>query len=144
MKQGAPIYCADIIARYGGPKGPIVLVERLGSIRGLALPGGKQEKDELLSETARREFREETGLALSIEGVLGTYAEGTRDPRGHYVSTVFVGKAIGVQRDESEKTRVLLLEKGEVLERRNEFVLDHFLILTNYFEGTEGGVSWRL
>ena len=55
-----PIYCADVVARYGN--GRIVIVDRLSSMKGFALPGGKQEGSELLSETAIREFREETGL----------------------------------------------------------------------------------
>ncbi len=134
MRRNGLVYCADVIARYGSSTGPFVLIERLGSVKGLALPGGKQEDGELLSETAKRELLEETGLIFTIEEVLGTYAEEDRDPRGHYASTVFIGSAQGAVRDESEKTRVLLLEEKEILKRRNEFVFDHFKILLNYFE----------
>lgn len=126
------IYCADVIARLGGPSGPLVLVERLGSAKGIALPGGKQDSGELLSDTARRELSEETGLSLSIEGVLATSAKPGRDRRGDYVSTVFVGTAHGTPQNEPGKTRVLLLTQEDALARRNEFVFDHFDLLSRY------------
>lgn len=125
------IYCADVIARHA-PTGTLVLVERLGSMKGLAFPGGKHERGELLSETARREFFEETGLSLVIHGVLATCAQPGRDARGHYVSTVFLGEASGMPRDEEHKTRVLLLTEEEALARKNDFAFDHFDLLVQY------------
>lgn len=126
------VYCADVIARLNEPSGPFVLVERLSSQKGIALPGGKQEPGETLSDTACREFFEETGLTLTITEVLTTEAEEGRDPRGRYVSTVFLGYAEGTVRDEPGKTRVLLLTQQEVFEREREFVFDHFKILSDY------------
>jgi len=52
------------------------------SMTGLALPGGKQNPGETLSQPAQREFLEETGLLLTIEKTLETRAEEGRDPRG--------------------------------------------------------------
>ena len=128
------IYCADVIARLPGSHGPFVIVERLGSVQGLALPGGKQEPGETLSETACRELLEETGFQFVSKGTFGTYAEDARDERGRYVSTVFTGVAVGTKRDEPGKTRVLLLTEGEVLARKKEFVFDHFKILSEYLQ----------
>jgi 8-oxo-dGTP diphosphatase len=125
------IICADVIAKYGNM---FVVLKRLNFPAGLALAGGKQEGRELLSETAMREFQEETGLSLVIEDVLGTFADDNRDPRGHYISTVFVGTAYGMPVDEPGKTHVVFLTKEEIYTCSNLFVLDHFQILEKYFE----------
>jgi ADP-ribose pyrophosphatase YjhB (NUDIX family) len=130
------VYCADVIARYGDSQGPLVLIRRLGSVKGLALPGGKQEQGEILSETACRELFEETGLTLTITDVLETRAEPKRDPRGNFVTTVFLGTAEGVMRDEDTKTRACLLSEEEVVQREREFSFDHFSVLINYLKHT--------
>jgi ADP-ribose pyrophosphatase YjhB (NUDIX family) len=123
-------YCADAIVRYGPH---IVVVERLGSQEGLALPGGGQDAGETLSQTIRREIREETGLEFVIEETLETRAEKGRDPRGEYVSTVFLGTAHGTLRDEPGKTRVLLFDVHMFREHRHRFRFDHADILETYF-----------
>ena len=123
------IICADVIAHYGDK---FVLVERLGRVKGLSLPGGKQNPGEMLSATAIREFAEETGLILILGGVLGTYTEPGRDPRGNYVSTVFTGVACGKPCNEEGKTRVLILERNYLLTLKYRFVFDHFSIIEQY------------
>ncbi len=132
------IYCADVIAHHtnGDFPWPFVIIERQGSSKGLALPGGKQEKRESLTETASRELYEETGLRRDNFGdfvAFKTFAKKGRDPRGAYVTTVFITHATGMPKDEKGKTRVLFLTKEEILERKNEFVFDHFSILEDYF-----------
>lgn len=130
------VYCADVIARYGDSKGPLILVERLGSVPGLSLPGGKQEPGETLSETACRELFEETGLTLTITDVLETRAEPERDPRGNFVTTVFLGTATGIIQNEDGKTRACLLSEEGVVQRKHEFSFDHFSVLANYLKHT--------
>ncbi|KND51414.1 MAG: 8-oxo-dGTP diphosphatase [Parcubacteria bacterium C7867-001] len=126
------IYCADIIAHWNGLPNAFVVVERLGSVKGLAFPGGKQEDGELLSATAVRELAEETGLAFAPLGVLGTYAVDGRDPRGHYISTTFIGNASGTIRNEAGKTCTVILSKDLIIARKDEFVFDHFKMFTDY------------
>ena len=125
------IYCADNIVKY---EDKFVIIERQNYPSGLAFPGGKHEKGETLSRSAVRELKEETGLDLTITEVLGTYSEEGRDPRGRYVSTVFIGTASGEIKNESGKTKVLLLTKEEILNLQNDFVFDHFSIFKDYLE----------
>jgi 8-oxo-dGTP diphosphatase len=56
-----------------------------------ALPGGKLNPGkESLEEAAERELREETGVQGVALKQFHTYSDPQRDPRGHFVSTVFI------------------------------------------------------
>lgn len=133
VKKEKIIYTVDIIAKY---KNKFVMINRLNFPKGIALPGGKHEKGENLSETAIREFKEETGLKLTITSVLGTYAKKGRDPRGNYVTTVFVGKATGRIKDEAGMTHVTLLTLNEV-KAVKKFSFDHGKIFKDYLKTIE-------
>lgn len=128
MKQ--PIECVDVIALHHHG---IVVVKRLTSPCGLALPGGKVEEGESAEATAMREFFEETGLMLTLHKKMGVYDEPGRDPRGHYVSTVFIGRASGDVKHEAGKTQVHLLSCEELKYKKTEFINDHYQMLTDYF-----------
>jgi 8-oxo-dGTP diphosphatase len=57
----------------------------------LALPGGFVKEGERIEDAARREANEETSLNVGLADILGVYSDPKRDPRGHIISTVFVG-----------------------------------------------------
>lgn len=133
MNAESIIYCADAIARYENSN-TIVLIERLGSVRGLALPGGKQEPHETLSQTIVREFFEETGLTFHPVETLKTLAEKNRDPRGRYVSTIFLGIAHGVPKNEAGKTKVVLYDLEDFEKTKHLFVFDHAAVISEYKE----------
>ena len=55
-----------------------------------ALPGGFVEYGETVEHAAIREAREETGISVDINGLVGVYSDPNRDPRGHTVSICFL------------------------------------------------------
>ena len=89
-----PLLTVDIIIeRVTG----IVLIKRKNDpYKGhYALPGGFVDVDETVEHAAIREAKEETGLDIEIEGLVGIYSDRARDPRGHAVSICYYAKGHG-------------------------------------------------
>ncbi|MBS3815109.1 MAG: NUDIX hydrolase [Hadesarchaea archaeon] len=95
MKQEkTPLLAVDIIINLNDK---LVLIKRKNEpYKGeWALPGGFVKEGEIVEEAARREAREETGLKIKINKLVGVYSKPDRDPRGHIVSICFEGEKIG-------------------------------------------------
>lgn len=58
-----------------------------------ALPGGFVEVGETVEQAARRELKEETGVEVDSQRLVGIYSQPDRDPRGHVVSIAYLMKA---------------------------------------------------
>jgi 8-oxo-dGTP diphosphatase len=81
-----------IVTRQKRPR--IVLIRRKKEpfAGAWALPGGFIEMDETLEESARRELREETGVAAAHLVQLGTYGDPGRDPRGRTITVAYLAR----------------------------------------------------
>ena len=59
-----------------------------------AIPGGRIEDDETAEQCAIREMKEETGLDIEVETLVGLYSDPKRDPRG-IIAAAYLVRRIG-------------------------------------------------
>ncbi len=80
--------CDGLVLRDG----KVLLVKRgREPFRGChALPGGFVEYGESTEDCVVREIREETGLETEVVRLVGVYSEMGRDPRGHFVTLLYL------------------------------------------------------
>ena len=80
--------CDGLVLR----KGKVLLVKRgREPFRGChALPGGFVEYGESTEDCVVREIKEETGLDTEVLRLVGAYSEMGRDPRGHFVTLLYL------------------------------------------------------
>ena len=79
----------DVIVRMFDQK--ILLIKRKNEpYKGYwALPGGFVEENERVEDAAVREVKEETGIDIVLQGIVGVYSEPGRDSRGHVISICY-------------------------------------------------------
>jgi len=129
-------------------KGILLIRRKTEPFKGrYALPGGMVEYGETVEKAAVREVKEETGLDVELEGLLGVYSDPDRDPRGHVVSIVFFatpkkGK-IAASTDETEDIGYKTLREIENLELAfdHETIVEDFKIIQ--MDEEEGKVKKR-
>jgi 8-oxo-dGTP diphosphatase len=140
-----PIPTVDTIIQKGSQ---ILLVKRKKEpFKGLfALPGGFVNEGERVEDAAKREAKEETSLDIELVDILGVYSEPNRDPRGHIMSTVFVGKISpnnkveALAQDDAAKIEWINLEE---VDNNTHFAFDHQTIISDYEKWRRsGGTFW--
>ncbi len=142
-----PIPTVDVIIQMDSR---ILLVKRKNEpFRGyLAIPGGFVNEGETVEDAAKREVKEETSLDIELIDILGVYSDPKRDPRGHNMSTVFIGK-IPTSRNGKVKAAALPDDALELYWMNLEdipdekFAFDHKNILEDYIKWKKsGGTFW--
>jgi 8-oxo-dGTP diphosphatase len=126
----------------------ILLIERKKEpFKGyLVLPGGFVNEGERVEDAAKREVKEETSLDIVLLEILGVYSEPKRDPRGHVMSTVFIGKIP----ERSYKVDAIAQDDAAAIEWLNQeevvntrFGFDHRKIITDFIRWKQiGGTFW--
>jgi 8-oxo-dGTP diphosphatase len=99
-----------VASRFGPPveivqaavfAGETILLSRRSDLRGWELPGGNLESGETLEQALLREVREETGIAVAVDGRVGVYHRSGFLP---HRATLFRCRAIGGELATSEET----------------------------------------
>ena len=125
------LYCpklaADIVVYTSN--GSILLIERRNPPYGWALPGGFINYNESVESAAKRELKEETGLAVDDIFLLGVYSDPKRDPRGHTVSTVFYARSSDTPRAADDAKNAAYFDINHLPE---EIAFDHGVILEDF------------
>jgi len=96
-----------------------------------ALPGGFVQYGERIEEAVMREVKEETGLDVQVQSLVGVYSDPRRDPRGHIISICYLCRLIGGKlspnKDEIEEAGWFLLKKLPL-----PLAFDHQQIVQDY------------
>ena len=125
-----PLLTADVIIEMPMyDDRPVILIERKYKPYGWAIPGGFVEVGETIATAARREAKEETGLDVDLELLLGIYSDPRRDNRGHNVCSVFVGNATGKPVAADDAKDIALFDPYNI---DVELAFDHRRILQDY------------
>jgi 8-oxo-dGTP diphosphatase len=124
-----PLLAVDLLIRHTAQPGRVVVIERRNPPSGWALPGGFVDEGETVEQAALREAREETGLEVRLEALLGVYSDPARDARGHTVSVVYVARGEGEARAQDDAMALVWLDPEN---RAQPLAFDHRRILDDY------------
>jgi len=96
MEQKIPRLTVDAIILNREMKSIVLIKRKAYPFVGMwALPGGFVEFKEAVEDATIREAKEETGLDIEIEKLVGVYSDPERDPRGHTVAVTFLCRKLG-------------------------------------------------
>jgi 8-oxo-dGTP diphosphatase len=104
-----------------------------------ALPGGFKQPDETLDQAARRELREETGVAAPGHlAQLGAYGDPGRDPRTNVVTVAYLAVAptVGSLTAGTDAAAARLWPVDQLLDGTVTLAFDHERILRDAIERT--------
>jgi len=133
MPTAPPVPTVDVIIEVGDR---IVLIRRKYPPPGWALPGGFIDGGEKAQDAAVREALEETGLRVTLTGLLGVYSDPSRDMRKHTISTVYIGKAKGTPSGRDDAAEAGLFSENDL---PSPLAFDHAQILADYFRFKKTG-----
>lgn len=124
-----PLLTVDAVI-LGRERNTVVLIRRLNPPfkDHYALPGGFVEVGERVVDALKREVREETGLEVEVERMIGIYDDPDRDPRGHVVTVAYLCREKGGElkpSTDAKEARKFTFEEV----RRVKLAFDHEKIL---------------
>jgi len=125
-----PRVAVDIIIQINGFPDRIVLIKRKNPPFGWAIPGGFVDYGETVEEAAIREALEETSLGVNLIRQFHVYSDPRRDSRGHTISVVFIGSALGTPIGADDAVEARVFEKSTL---PAALAFDHREILSDYF-----------
>jgi 8-oxo-dGTP diphosphatase len=89
-----PAVTVDVVIVTKPPSRRVLLIRRKHDpfAGAWAIPGGFIEMGESLEDAARRELREETGVAAGRLAQMHTFGDPNRDPRGRTISVAYLAE----------------------------------------------------
>ncbi|MES1021662.1 NUDIX hydrolase [Gloeocapsa sp. BRSZ] len=142
MNYRNPVPTVDIIIELlDKPHRPIILIERLNSPLGWAIPGGFVDYGESVESAAQREAEEEIGLQVELIEQFQVYSDPQRDPRQHTLSVVFLATATGEPQAGDDAKNLGIFESWRI---PTNLCFDHDRILRDYWHYRHYGIRPRL
>lgn len=123
-----PKVTVDIIIET---EGGIVMISRKNEPFGWALPGGFVDIGEKTIDAAAREALEETGLIVDNLLQFHTYSDPARDPRGHGITIVYIGRAQGMPVAADDAKQAMVVRTQDELDALT-VCFDHREIIEDY------------
>jgi 8-oxo-dGTP diphosphatase len=96
-----------------------------------AIPGGFINEGERVEDAAMREMKEETNVDIEPTDIFGVYSAPHRDPRGHIVTVIFIGKIISGEPRAGDDDQDIRWVNWKDLARMR-ISSDHVIILEDY------------
>ncbi len=115
MKETVQTFLTTMVMAENS-KGEYLFIDRKKSWPGLTFPGGHLEPGESMTECARREFLEETGLELKeikLKGIVHWFNEVNGE---RFLVFCYKGKAEGMPRKDSDEGDVFFRKMDDVKE----------------------------
>ncbi|ELS03733.1 ADP-ribose pyrophosphatase [Xenococcus sp. PCC 7305] len=129
-----------IIELVDRPERPIILIERLYTPFGWAIPGGFIDYGESAERAAIREAKEEVCLDVELVEQFHAYSDPDRDARQHTIAIVFIAIAKGQPQAADDAKNFAIFDQGQM---PNNLCFDHAQILKDYWQYRTQGIRPR-